>query len=239
MKQFGLVVCCALCACQGEVVNGRDADVWQERGDAGDTGGTMDAGGARSEDAAADTGGDAGVGEGVGGGVDAADMGDATHDGQRTFCEGTPVGYECEPETNLDPITQPRGEVRYRILPGRGLSLPFNTGASTTATGFLQYTTNFSITGWVLHTWYSATPGGVPLEGEGCEAYREARGNSFWTQDASVVGDACFIGTRARTLYVNYEVVCNWTIRESCEETAPVRYDGEFGFDIAKQTVAE
>lgn len=173
-------------------------------------------------------------------GDDAADVAghDAAVDASRLvpWCDDTPTDVDCNPEQALDPFYVDRGETRYRIPPGRALALPFTTMASTTAVGLFQYTSNYSITGWTLRTWFSTRPGGEALEDPDCDVNRAPRGNGYWTQDAGEVGDLCFLGHEARVLYANYEVVCiPDLVVEDCDPAARRRYPEDFGFDIAVQ----
>ena len=74
----------------------------------------------------------------------------------------------------------------------------------------------------IFHVWFSETPNGPVIPGESCEWYTTyARGNVYWTHDATFGEGACYLGNESRLLYANFETRCHpmfWEGPEPCDD---------------------
>lgn len=122
------------------------------------------------------------------------------------YCAGTPAGYECNPDNNMDSIYAQTADTLITIPPRQRLTYPFTTEDSTTASGVIRFK---SIAqggaGYQWRTWVSRTPGG-PSISSSCEMESLPEDFFYWTQ----AGDPgyCDLGNTGGLHYFNFEVYC-------------------------------
>ena len=162
------------------------------------------------------------------------------------YCAGyDPSAADCTVDQNFDPWIAGTGEKPYWIRSGLTevfpFTLPARSDASDTRFGYLHITTGErkrdKTQDDIFHVWFSETPNGPVLAGTDCEWYAEqAKGKVYWTQDSSLAGEMCDLGTASRTLYVNFETRCyEPTYSGSCSDTSKQKSSAKYQFDVSRR----
>ena len=162
------------------------------------------------------------------------------------YCAGyDPSAADCQVDQNFDPWIAGTGEAPYWIRSGLTevfpFTLPARSDASDTYYGYLNLTTaerkRDKTQEDIFHAWFSETPNGPVLEGTRCEWYGEQAKTSFyWTQDSSLAGEMCDLGTASRILYVNFETRCYEPLYSgSCSDTSKQKSTVKYQFDVSRR----
>ena len=142
------------------------------------------------------------------------------------YCSGIPAAQAdlivCDPEQSLDDWSQGRvyPTNSLRIPRGKVVALPFTSNARGLH-GTIEITNNMPglhASGFHWHAWFSAVPGGAPLEDRpGCHLYSPNPNpmSMRWNQTESGAR-GCHLGRLERTLYVNMEVACFEAFSDRC-----------------------
>ena len=162
------------------------------------------------------------------------------------YCAGyDPSAADCQVDQNFDPWIAGTGEKPYWVRNGLTEVIPFTLPARSDASdiryGYLQLTTGErkrdATQDDIFHMWFSETPNGPVLEGTKCEWYgTQAKTYFYWTQDSSLAGEMCDLGTRSRILYVNSETRCYEPLYSgSCSETSKQKSSAKYQFDVSRR----
>ena len=162
------------------------------------------------------------------------------------YCEGNDAALaNCDADRNYDPWIAHGGEVHYWIRDRKTETFPFTVMHEPQIWyGYLQMTSpevqRDPYTEDVFHAWFSETPNGPVLNGDSrCERYsRAAELNFYWHQREGdeQLAEACFIGTQARVLYLNYETRCIPSHYEGvCDDDNKQKSDETYQFDVARR----
>ena len=162
------------------------------------------------------------------------------------YCAGyDPSAADCIVDQNFDPWIAGTGEKPYWIRSGLTevfpFTLPARSDASDTRYGYLHMTTGErkrdKTQDDIFHVWFSETPNGPVLAGTKCEWYGEQAKTSFyWTQDSSLAGEMCDLGTASRILYVNFETRCYEPLYSgSCSDTSKQKSSAKYQFDVSRR----
>ena len=162
------------------------------------------------------------------------------------YCAGyDPSAADCTVDQNFDPWIAGTGEKPYWIRSGLTevfpFTLPARSDASNTRYGYLHMTTGErkrdKTQDDIFHVWFSETPNGPVLAGTKCEWYGEQAKTSFyWTQDSSLAGEICDLGTASRILYVNFETRCYEPLYSgSCSDTSKQKSSAKYQFDVSRR----
>jgi bisphosphoglycerate-dependent phosphoglycerate mutase len=150
---------------------------------------------------------------------------------------------QCDPDVNYDPWIGSTGEVPYWVRNQRTKVIPFTTATPAESQyGYLQVTTFEALRDKysedIFHIWFSETPNGPPLDGVKCEYYaQQAKLNLYWTQQDKYADQVCFLGTTARTLYVNAETRCSPRhYKGTCDEETLHKSKQSYNFDVSRRT---
>ena len=148
-------------------------------------------------------------------------------------------------DQTFDPWIAGTGEAPYWIRSGLTevfpFTLPARSDASDTRYGYLHLTTGErkrdKTQDDIFHVWFSETPNGAVLAGTKCEWYGEQAKTSFyWTQDPSLAGEMCDLGTASRILYVNFETRCFEPLYSgSCSDTSKQKSTLKYQFDVSRR----
>lgn len=221
-----------------------------------DTAGNGDGASGDSDDTSSDTdetaGDDAGSSEDGGSSSDSDEESSDNNADVEVPTEGYCAGFDpdladCNADNNFDPWIAGTGEVSYWIRNRLTEVFPFtlperSTGSDAEAVwyGYLQMTTGERKRDRdedVFHAWFSETPNGPVIEGTDCEWYAaQARGNVYWTQDESMAGSMCFLGTASRVLYVNFETRCyEKYYNGTCDDANKRKSSRKYQFDVSRR----
>ena len=159
------------------------------------------------------------------------------------YCVGNdPELANCSTEQTFDPWIAAGGEIHYWIRDKKTEVFPFTVDyESLVWYGYFQITsgeTKREKTEDVFHVWFSETPNGPPLEGNGCEWYTtRAQGMVYWVQGDVELGDQmCDIGTERRILYANFEPRCYpGTYEGLCDDDNKQKSDRTYQFDVSRR----
>lgn len=149
---------------------------------------------------------------------------------------------DCDPDVNYDPWIAGTGEVHYWIRDKKTLVFPFTADdAPEVWYGYLQLTSPEVArdTGEdIFHGWFSETPNGPVIEGEGCEWYTtSAEGYIYWTfKEGDELADVCHLGDYPRTMYVNFETRCYPDLYDGlCDDENKNKSDRVYQFDVSRR----
>ena len=207
-------------------------------GDTGSSSGDSSSSGGGSGSSGGDTGSSSGsTGNSGGTGIEVVTDG---------YCSGNdPSAADCQVDQNFDPWIAGTGEtpywIRSRLTEVFPFTLPARSTASDTRYGYLQLTTGErkrdAVQDDIFHMWFSETPNGPVLQGNKCEWYGEqAKTYFYWTQDPSLAGEMCDLGTASRTLYVNFETRCYEPLYSgSCSDASKQKSSVKYQFDVSRR----
>lgn len=159
------------------------------------------------------------------------------------YCVGNdPELANCSTEQTFDPWIAAGGEIHYWIRDKKTEVFPFTVDYEPLVWfGYFQITSGEAKredTEDVFHVWFSETPNGPPLEGDGCEWYTtRAQGYIYWRQGEMEEGDLiCDIGTERRILYANFETRCYpGTYEGLCDDDNRQKSDRTYQFDVSRR----
>lgn len=161
---------------------------------------------------------------------------------QEYCANNDPALADCDPDINYDPWIAGTGEVHYWIREQKTLVFPFTTDdAPEVWYGYLQLTSPEVArdTGEdIFHGWFSETPNGPVIEGEGCEWYTtSAEGYIHWTfKEGDELADVCYLGEYPRTMYVNFETRCYPDLYDGlCDDDNKNKSDRVYQFDVSRR----
>ena len=153
------------------------------------------------------------------------------------YCDPTPSGVECSPSNNLDTWWERSGSLAQSTPRAGILALPFSTRESSRDGGRVSFTTYESafIDDTRFRSWISETPGGKPINASNgqCNSYvLQARSGFYWTQNPRYASSSkfCYLGEKARTLYLNFEACVHSADGLSCTTS---RLSG-YRFDVSR-----